>query len=342
MYILYLKFAEGPRGGANARLPPPLGCATVTTSKFNTFNKTHVDNKLKNLFKKKFKYYSKYTVTKSLFALNNYHKLKHKIRKLLKRQTQAIEQNFFLKKNKNLFSYVKKMLKYKQSIPFLLQFQSESLTNDYEIAIAFNRYFHSVYSIFSSPTYCSDEPCSFTPFTLKELKLSINKFNNNTSRGPEEVPIYFIKQLDESALQVLVVLCNQFVKYKYVPDLWKTAIVTPIYKNCGPVDDIKSYRPISVTNIFSRIFERMMACRLKIYLDSIDFFSKHQHGFRYGKNTLTNLLETYEFVSSALEKNETVDVIYVYFEKAFDKVDIGILLNKLMFIKTPFYILNWL
>ena len=41
-------------------------------------------------------------------------------------------------------------------------------------------------------------------------------------------------------------------------------------------------------------------------------------------------------------KNKALDVIYVDFEKAFDKVDIGMLLNKLMLIKTPFYILNWL
>ena len=70
-----------------------------------------------------------------------------------------------------------------------------------------------------------------------------------------------------------------------------------------------------------------MACRLKIYLDSIDFFLNISTVFDTKKNTLTNLLETYEFVSSALEKNEAVDVIYVDFEKAFDKVDIGILLT---------------
>ena len=81
-----------------------------------------------------------------------------------------------------------------------------------------------------------------------------------------------------------------------------------------------------------------MANRLKEYLNSINFFSKHQHGFQVNKNTLTNLLETYNFVTSSLDIGEAVDVVYIDFEKAFDKVDTGILLNKLMFIKTPVYL----
>ena len=47
-------------------------------------------------------------------------------------------------------------------------------------------------------------------------------------------------------------------------------------------------------------------------------------------------------MTSSLDIGEAVDVVYIDFEKAFDKVDTGILLNKLMFIKTPVYLVSWL
>ena len=53
-----------------------------------------------------------------------------------------------------------------------------------------------------------------------------------------------------------------------------------------------------------------------------------QHGFRSGRSCLSQLLEHHKILLE-LEKSNNVDVIYLDFAKAFDKVDHGILLNKL-------------
>ena len=45
-----------------------------------------------------------------------------------------------------------------------------------------------------------------------------------------------------------------------------------------------------------------------------------QHGFLKGRSCLTNLLEFLEFVSSYVDQGHPVDVIYLDFQKAFDKV----------------------
>ena len=229
-----------------------------------------------------------------------------------------------------------------KQIPFLMTSHTVTYNNDTEISNGFNNYFHSVYINSSSFDYEFKTITNFPLITLKDFKLALNKFSSNTSSGPGGVPVYFLKNLNENCHYILSIIFNQFIKYNYFPKEWKTALVTPLYKNSGDIIDIKSYRPISVTNIFSRIFERIMANRLEKYLKGINFISKHQHGFQRGKNTLTNVLETYNFVTSEFDKGESVDVLYIDFEKAFDKVDIGILLNKLLFIKTPYYILNWL
>ena len=54
-----------------------------------------------------------------------------------------------------------------------------------------------------------------------------------------------------------------------------------------------------------------------------------QHGFRSGRSCLSLLLEHQNKISDELEKSNNVYVIYLDFAKAFDKVDHGILLNKL-------------
>ena len=51
-----------------------------------------------------------------------------------------------------------------------------------------------------------------------------------------------------------------------------------------------------------------------------NLFAKSQHGFISGKSCVTQLLEFLEDISEALGEGDDVDVIYLDFWKAFDKV----------------------
>ena len=53
-----------------------------------------------------------------------------------------------------------------------------------------------------------------------------------------------------------------------------------------------------------------------------------QHGFLPKSSCLTNLLEFLEYVTSAVDQGKPVDVIYLNFQKAFDKVPHARLLSK--------------
>jgi ribonuclease P/MRP protein subunit RPP40 len=54
-----------------------------------------------------------------------------------------------------------------------------------------------------------------------------------------------------------------------------------------------------------------------------------QHGFRAGRSCLSQLITHFDNILKILEENDNVDIIYVDFAKAFDKVDFQVTLRKL-------------
>ena len=67
-----------------------------------------------------------------------------------------------------------------------------------------------------------------------------------------------------------------------------------------------------------------------------------QHGFLKGRSCLTNLLEFLEFVSSYVDQRHPVDVIYLDFQKAFDKVPHRRLMLKINSLGIVGDVYNWI
>lgn len=61
-----------------------------------------------------------------------------------------------------------------------------------------------------------------------------------------------------------------------------------------------------------------------------------------GRSCLTNLLEIFEEINSRTDKGESVDVVYLDFQKAFDKVPHGRLLRKMRAHGIKGQILAWI
>ena len=65
------------------------------------------------------------------------------------------------------------------------------------------------------------------------------------------------------------------------------------------------------------------------YMEERNLFNAKQHGFRSGRSCLSQLMEHYNHILDLLEDGSNVDVIYIDFAKAFDKVDHQVTLTKL-------------
>ncbi|XP_078083661.1 uncharacterized protein LOC144503028 [Mustelus asterias] len=90
-----------------------------------------------------------------------------------------------------------------------------------------------------------------------------------------------------------------------------------------------NYRPVSLTSVVGKMLESIIKEEITEHLNKNGSIKQTQHGLMKGKSCLTNLLDFYEDVTSAVDRGEPVDVVFLDFQKAFDKVPHKRLLQKI-------------
>ena len=88
--------------------------------------------------------------------------------------------------------------------------------------------------------------------------------------------------------------------------------------------------------------EKIIKEKLVKFWETNDIFCKEQHGFRRGRSCLTNLLETLENWTEALDQGYGLDVVYLDYRKAFDSVPHRRLMEKLKGFGIHGKLLPWL
>jgi hypothetical protein len=165
-------------------------------------------------------------------------------------------------------------------------------------------------------------------FSHVDIEKAIDKLSNNSAGGPDGFPAILLKKCKLSLSKPIYSLWRESMDQGQVPLLLKQATITPIHKG-GSRSEPKNYRPISLTSHLTKIFERVLREKLVAFLEGNNLLNANQHGFRSKRSCLTQLLENYDTILNLVEEGKNVDVVYLDFAKAFDKVDHGILCHKL-------------
>ena len=167
---------------------------------------------------------------------------------------------------------------------------------------------------------------------IKELinkKCSINDFSPS-----------IIKTNSHLLAFPIVKIFNQSIQQGKFPDILKQAKIVPVYKK-GSKTDLNNYRPISLLNIFSKIFEKLMKTQLVNHIERNKILSTSQFGFQKGKNTQDALTKFSNMIYNQLDNSNHVLSIFIDFSKAFDTVPHDILLKKLEHYGIRGNINNW-
>ena len=117
--------------------------------------------------------------------------------------------------------------------------------------------------------------------------------------------------------------------------------MTPIFKK-GSKGMPGNYRPVSLTCVLCKVMESLLRDAIVDHLERYSLLRQLQHGFMAGKSTLSNLIEYLEELTSLVDQGHSVDVVYLDFAKAFDKVPHIRLLAKCKGLGIEGKILSWI
>jgi hypothetical protein len=156
----------------------------------------------------------------------------------------------------------------------------------------------------------------------------LEEINVSKSPGPDDIHPKLLHELRKELAIPLSKLFSLSLEKGIVPQEWKDAAVSPLFKK-GKRDKPENYRPVSLTCIIGKLLESIIKDRLIEHLDKFNLINSSQHGFTKGRSCLTNLLEFMEVATKDLDNGQPVDLVYLDFAKAFDKVPYGRLFKKL-------------
>ena len=168
----------------------------------------------------------------------------------------------------------------------------------------------------------------FESVSEEEVAGAINRLKSKRSMGSDCIPSYVIKGCGDSLVKPILHLINTSLSQGKFPQKLKVAKVCPVPK-VPNTDNICDFRPISVINVFGKIFESILYAR--IYDHIRPWLSSSQYGFQKGRSIITNLVNFSQAVHDTLNRGCQLDVIYTDFRKAFDLVQFDVLLRKLRY-----------
>ena len=159
--------------------------------------------------------------------------------------------------------------------------------------------------------------------------------------GPDQISPWILKNFAHPCAAILQRIFQQSYDSSCLPEDWKRAVVTPIYKK-GDKSLPKNYRPISLTCISCKVMEHIVLSSMSRHFSKNDIITPLQHGFRKGFSTVTQLITVLDDWFSSLDKRTRTDVLLLDFSKAFDSVPHQRLLHKLHYFGVRNRTLEWI
>ena len=289
------------------------------------------------LCRKKKRLYKRMRQTGNHMDYNKYKEIEKEVRKVIRRAKRKFEIKVSKEagnEGKRKFNnYVKSKLGKNSGIGPLLDKNKKLVGDEQEMANILNDYFSSVFTKDNNddpePAVMNfdNEVCNFV-VTNKDIAREIDVLKAGKAPGPDNISTTFLKNMKVCLLEPLNMIFNSSLSKCQVPKDWKNAKVVPIHKK-GSRGDPGNYRPVSLTSSVCKVMERILRAKIMDHLIVNKLINQSQHGFMPNRSCQTNLLEFLDRITSILDNGNAVDIIYLDYAKAFDKISHKKLIKKL-------------
>ncbi|PKU36604.1 rna-directed dna polymerase from mobile element jockey- hypothetical protein [Limosa lapponica baueri] len=192
-------------------------------------------------------------------------------------------------------------------------------SHDAEKAEFLNTFFTSVFTAQASPQEyqtleVTDKVCMKKCFPLVEedqVRDQLSKLGIHM--GPDGMHPRVLRELAEVIAGSLSIIFERSWRTCEVPEHWRKANVTPVFKKCKK-EDPGNYKPVSLTSIPGKMMEWLILGIISKHMEENKAISS-QHGFTKGKSCLTNLISFYDGMTGWIDEGSTADVVYLDFRR---------------------------
>ena len=174
--------------------------------------------------------------------------------------------------------------------------------------------------------------------TPEMIAKKIKKMKDNKSPGVDGIPPKLLKEIVEQISTPLAKLFNLSLEEGIVLQNGKKQT---LFKK-GSRKKPENYRPVSLTSVVCKLLETLIRDHMVDFLVKHKLINTSQHGFLKARSCLTNFLCFLEEITKWVDDGSPVDVVYLDFQKAFDKVPHQRLLLKLKAHGIGNDVINWI
>ena len=252
--------------------------------------------------------------------------------------------------SKSFYAYVRSKQNVRDKVGPLEDNAGDIITEGILMAEELNIHFSSVFT----REYTSSLPVPEKKFNGSEgerlgqlvvtpdvVASKMNKMKENKSPGVDGISPKILKETVEQISMPLARVFNISLQEGIVPLEWKEANIIPLFKK-GSRNKFVNYRPVSLTSVICKLFEAIIRDHMMDFLIKHKLINPSQHGFLKARSCLTNCLCFFEEITKWVDEGSQVDVIYLDFQKAFDKVPHQRLILKLKSHGMGNSIINWI
>ena len=311
-----------------------------------------ISKDLRNLIKEKKRLHRKWMKTRDQRNRLNYTKVRNLVKRKINISKRNMERDICNRSEENpkvFWSYVQSHLKTRSGISPLLESVNDKTSikfSDKEKADILQKQFCSVFTREPNgdlPDFEMKTKKKITSVSLNAtiIRKEIENLDPSKAFGPDEIHPKMLKELIDHVSAPLTTIISKTLKNGTLPDDWKNAQVSPIFKK-GARNVAANYRPVSLTSIVCKVAEKIIRKKVISHLVKEKLLSPKQHGFISKKSTTTQLLSYLDKCAEIIATGSVVDTIYFDFAKAFDTVPHQRLLKKLQCYGIDGEILRWI
>ena len=230
--------------------------------------------------------------------------------------------------SKRFWTHVKSKSK-STRIPETVKYCNRFRSDPKDQANLFNEYFYNQFSEASDYNIDIDfinNDFLDLQFHSEDIFNILKMLNANKAAGPDGIHGKVLKSCARSLAYPLSILFNLSFVTGCIPQDWKLASVVPVFKK-GDKSSVENYRPISLTSLVMKVFERCI--KTALYSVCEDVLDPRQHGFLNNRSCVTQMIPFLHDLATNLNDKTRSDIIYFDFAKAFDSVSHDLILKKL-------------